>query len=47
MTTDSKPVTESHETYRFHLNKHEMRVRWENESEDSVDVIVEPIEESK
>lgn len=41
MSSD-KPVTDSHDTYRFHLNKREMRVRYENETEETVDVVVEP-----
>ena len=43
MSNDTDP-TVTHDTYRFHLNKHEMRVRFENESEDSVDVVIEPKE---
>jgi hypothetical protein len=40
MSTDNDNV--AHDTYRYHLNKHEMRVRYENETEDEVDVVIEP-----
>jgi hypothetical protein len=43
MSKDTDPSV-THETYRFHLNKHEMRVRYENETEDEVDLVIEPRE---
>ena len=38
--TNEVPTTK--DTYRFHLDKREFRVRYENETENEVDVVIEP-----
>lgn len=35
-------ITEGQDTYRFHLDKRVMRVRFENETENGVVVVIEP-----
>lgn len=46
MTTDipDMQIDEGRDTYRFHLDKRVMRVRYEGETENEVVVVIEPKE---